>query len=120
MSESQRLDDATIELARSARSLVGLVARRVQLRRAGRSWSGLCPFHQEKTPSFSVSEEKGFYHCFGCGAHGSAIDWMMEAEGLGFREAVASCSAASCRMRASLCVRSSARRRRSESTSSAR
>jgi hypothetical protein len=90
MSESQRLDDATIELARSARSLVGLVARRVQLRRAGRSWSGLCPFHQEKTPSFSVSEEKGFYHCFGCGAHGSAIDWMMEAEGLGFREAVAS------------------------------
>jgi hypothetical protein len=85
-----RLDDATIERARSAQSLVGLVARRVQLRRSGRSWSGLCPFHKEKTPSFTVSDERGFYHCFGCGAHGSAIDWMMNAEGLTFREAVSS------------------------------
>ena len=93
MSDQQaltRLDDATIERARSAQSLVGLIARRVQLRRAGRGWSGLCPFHKEKTPSFTVSDEKGFYHCFGCGAHGDAIRWLEEAEGLSFRDAVAS------------------------------
>lgn len=87
--QAQRLDDATVERARSAQSLVGLVARRVKLQRAGRGWKGLCPFHDEKSPSFTVSDEKGFYHCFGCGAHGSAIDWMIEAEGAGgFREAV--------------------------------
>lgn len=85
----QRLDNATVERARNAASLVGLVAKRVKLRRAGRGWSGLCPFHREKTPSFTVDDGKGFYHCFGCGAHGSAIDWMIEAEGCaGFREAV--------------------------------
>lgn len=84
-----RLDDATIERARGAQSLVGLVAKRVKLRRSGRDWAGLCPFHQEKTASFTVSDAKGFYHCFGCGAHGSAIDWMIEAEGLDFRGAVA-------------------------------
>ena len=85
-----RLDQATVERARGAQSLVSLVARRVQLRRAGRGWSGLCPFHREKTPSFTVSDEKGFYHCFGCGAHGDAIDWLQEAEGLDFRAAVQS------------------------------
>lgn len=89
MNPGPRLDDATIERARSAQSLVSLVGRRVKLRRAGRGWSGLCPFHDEKTPSFTVSDEKGFYHCFGCGAHGSAIDWMIDAEGVGgFLEAV--------------------------------
>lgn len=86
----ERIDDATMERARAATSLVGLVARRVKLRRTGRDWNGLCPFHQEKTPSFKVSDEKGFFHCFGCGAHGDAIDWLQRAEGLGFREAVAS------------------------------
>lgn len=86
----ERLDDATIERARGAQSLVSLVARRVKLRRAGRGWNGLCPFHQERTPSFTVSDEKGFYHCFGCGAHGDAIRWLEEAEGLQFREAVES------------------------------
>lgn len=88
--DPQRLDDATIERARSAVSLVALVARRVKLRRAGRDWSGLCPFHQEKNPSFTVGDAKGFYHCFGCGAHGDAIRWIMETEGLAFREAVLS------------------------------
>jgi hypothetical protein len=86
----QRLDDATIERARSTRSLGSLVGRRVKLRRSGRGWSGLCPFHAEKTPSFHVVEEKGFYHCFGCGAHGDAIRWLMETEGLDFRRAVES------------------------------
>ena len=53
--------------------LSGIVAKRVMLTRRGHEHSGLCPFHSEKTPSFTVSEEKGFYHCFGCGAHGDAI-----------------------------------------------
>lgn len=64
------------------------VAKRVQLRRNGTESSGLCPFHNEKTPSFTVSDTKGFYHCFGCGAHGSVIDWAMETEGLTFPDAV--------------------------------
>lgn len=64
------------------------VGRRVQLRRNGDESSGLCPFHNEKTPSFTVSDSKAFYHCFGCGAHGSVIDWVMETEGLSFPDAV--------------------------------
>lgn len=70
-----------------------LVGRRVKLARAGRELKGLCPFHNEKTPSFHVVEDKGFYHCFGCGAHGDAIDFLIETEGLGFAEAVAELAA---------------------------
>jgi DNA primase len=69
-------------------SIAEVVGRKVALRRAGREHSGLCPFHNEKTPSFTVSEEKGFFHCFGCGAHGSVIDFLMRTEGLAFPEAV--------------------------------
>ncbi len=69
-------------------SLADLVGRRVKLQRAGREWKGLCPFHRERTPSFHVVEEKGFYHCFGCGAHGDAIRWLEETEGMSFPEAV--------------------------------
>ncbi len=68
--------------------LADVVGRRVRLVKKGREHHGLCPFHKEKTPSFTVNEEKGFYHCFGCGAHGSAFDFVMETEGLNFREAV--------------------------------
>ncbi len=68
--------------------LAGVVGRRVKLTKRGREHSGLCPFHSEKTPSFTVSEEKGFYHCFGCGAHGDAIGFVMRMEGLSFPEAV--------------------------------
>lgn len=67
--------------------LVELVGRRVQLRRNGREHHGLCPFHDEKSPSFTVNPEKGFFHCFGCGAHGDAIGWVMQYDGLEFREA---------------------------------
>jgi DNA primase len=70
--------------------LADLVGKRVRLIRKGNEHSGLCPFHKEKTPSFTVNEEKGFYHCFGCGAHGSAIDFIMSTEGLSFPEAVES------------------------------
>lgn len=65
-----------------------LIGRHVKLIRKGHEYSGLCPFHNEKTPSFTVSEEKGFFHCFGCGAHGDAIGYVMRFENLTFPEAV--------------------------------
>lgn len=65
-----------------------VVAARVQLKKAGKDYSGLCPFHSENTPSFTVSQHKQFYHCFGCGKNGSAIGFMMEYEGLDFVDAV--------------------------------
>ena len=77
------LDDIRMRL-----SLADIIGRRVRLTRKGREYSGLCPFHNEKTPSFTVNEEKGFYHCFGCGAHGDMIKFSMETEGLSFPEAV--------------------------------
>jgi len=69
-------------------SVVEVVGKSVKLVRKGREHWGCCPFHNEKTPSFSVSDEKGFYHCFGCGSHGSAIDFVMNTQGMSFPEAV--------------------------------
>ncbi|WP_346796093.1 DNA primase [Halomonas sp. Bachu 37] len=68
--------------------VVEVVGERVKLKKAGRNYSGLCPFHQEKTPSFTVSADKQFYHCFGCGAHGNALRFLMEYDKLPFPEAV--------------------------------
>lgn len=68
--------------------VVEVVGERVQLKKTGRNYSGLCPFHQEKTPSFTVSADKQFYHCFGCGANGSALRFLMEYDNLRFPEAV--------------------------------
>jgi len=68
--------------------IVDVISPRVALKKAGANWVGLCPFHGEKTPSFSVSPTKQFYHCFGCGAHGNAIGFLMEYAGLGYVEAV--------------------------------
>ncbi|MDR5899770.1 DNA primase [Halomonas vilamensis] len=68
--------------------VVEVVGERVQLKKSGRNYSGLCPFHQEKTPSFTVSADKQFYHCFGCGAHGNALRFLMEYDKLPFPEAV--------------------------------
>src|SRR5215469_16407219 len=73
---------------RSRISLSGIVARRVKLVRRGREFVGLCPFHHEKTPSFYVVDDKSFFHCFGCGAHGDAIGFVMRADNLDFIEAV--------------------------------
>jgi DNA primase len=73
---------------RSRVSLVDLVGKRVRLTRKGREHGGLCPFHNEKTPSFYVVEDKGFFHCFGCGAHGDAIGYVMRSENLDFIEAI--------------------------------
>lgn len=69
-------------------NIVDVVRRYVKLQSAGRRQTGLCPFHKEKTPSFSVNEERQFYHCFGCGAHGNALTFVMNIENLSFREAV--------------------------------
>ncbi|WP_017664002.1 DNA primase [Porphyrobacter sp. AAP82] len=69
-------------------TLSSLVQRSVKLTRAGREWKGCCPFHDEKTPSFYVNDQKQFYHCFGCGAHGDAISWMVDSQGLQFMDAV--------------------------------
>jgi DNA primase len=68
--------------------LAEIIGRYVKLTRRGREQLGLCPFHKEKTPSFNVVEDKGFYHCFGCGAHGTAIDFIMAVESLSFGDAL--------------------------------
>jgi DNA primase len=65
-----------------------VVSKKVALKFNGKEFSGLCPFHNEKTPSFTVNDQKEFYHCFGCGAHGSIINFIMETEGVGFVEAI--------------------------------
>ena len=77
-----------IEDLRQRVLLSDIIGRRVKLIRKGRRFSGLCPFHSEKTPSFSVVDDDGFYHCFGCGAHGDAISFLREVDGLDFMEAV--------------------------------
>ena len=69
-------------------SLSSLVGRKVKLQRAGREWRAPCPFHQEKTPSFYVNDQKAFFHCFGCGAHGDSVGFLMRHDNLSFVEAV--------------------------------
>ena len=73
---------------RSKVSIADVVGGKVKLVRKGREFLGLCPFHNEKTPSFTVNEAKGFYHCFGCGAHGDIVKFEMEANGLPFMDAI--------------------------------
>ena len=68
--------------------IVELVSRYVQLKKAGANYLGLCPFHDEKTPSFTVSPAKQFYHCFGCQKHGNAIGFLMEHGGMGYIDAL--------------------------------
>ncbi len=70
--------------------IVEVVGRRTQLKKAGREFKACCPFHDEKTPSFTVSPGKGFYHCFGCGAHGTAVGFLMEFDHMSFVEAIES------------------------------
>ena len=83
-----RIPDAFIDdlLARS--DIVEVVGARVPLKRSGRNYLARCPFHNEKTPSFSVSREKQFYYCFGCGAKGTAISFLMDYDRLTFAEAI--------------------------------
>jgi DNA primase len=72
--------------------IVDIIDSELPLKKTGRDYQALCPFHGEKTPSFTVSQEKQFYHCFGCGAHGSALGFLMNHRGLSFVEAMQSWS----------------------------
>src|SRR3989442_7300272 len=78
----------SIERGKDAVDMVELVGARSDLRRQGARWTGLCPFHDERTPSFSVNAEHKLYHCFGCGESGDAIRFVEATEALDFREAV--------------------------------
>ena len=77
-----------IRRVKEATDILALVQNHSALRRVGRRWVGLCPFHQEKTPSFSVNAEEGVYHCFGCGVSGDILTFVRETEGVNFRESV--------------------------------
>ncbi len=82
------LSPAFLDELRARTQLSALLARTLKLTKAGREFKACCPFHNEKTPSFYVNDEKGFYHCFGCQAHGDAISWMTDQRGLSFMDAV--------------------------------
>jgi DNA primase len=83
-----RIADETLQTIRDRTSLVEVVSSYVQLKRSGRNYLGLCPFHPEKTPSFTVNEERGLFHCFGCGAGGTVFTFLMRIERIEFPEAV--------------------------------
>jgi DNA primase len=82
------LSPAWLDELRARTLLSALIGKSTKLQRAGREWKACCPFHNEKTPSFTINDDKGFYHCFGCGAHGDAIRWMTDQRGLPFMDAV--------------------------------
>jgi DNA primase len=82
------ISEETIAAVKERCDILAVVGDNVKLQRKGRSFWGLCPFHKEKSPSFSVNPERGFFHCFGCGKHGGAIDYLMEVEGMPFPDAV--------------------------------
>jgi DNA primase len=85
-----RFSDDKLEEVRTRADIVEVIGAHVRLKRAGRNFVGLCPFHNEKTPSFSVNAERGFFHCFGCGAGGTVFNFVMRTEGLSFPEAIES------------------------------
>ncbi len=82
---AHRFSDAQLQ---DARTRWDIIAADVQMKRRGRELAGCCPFHSERTPSFYVSPDKGFFHCFGCGAHGTVVDYVMRVRGLDFVDAV--------------------------------
>ena len=88
MSSRGQIPESFIQEVIARTDIVDIVGRHVALRKGGANLLGLCPFHGEKSPSFTVSPAKQFYHCFGCGAHGDAIRFLMEHAGLGFIDAV--------------------------------
>lgn len=84
----QRIPEDVVDAVRKELDVVDVISEYMQLKKQGRNFTGLCPFHGEKTPSFSVSQEKQLYHCFGCGAGGNVFTFVMEYEGLSFMEAI--------------------------------
>lgn len=83
-----RFTKESVQRLRDAVDIVDLISRYVPLKRAGVTWKGLCPFHDEKTPSFTVNKASKHYHCFGCGAHGDSVAFLMEHERLEFKQAL--------------------------------
>ncbi len=83
-----KYDNSFTDELRQRLSIIDVINRRVPLVKKGQNYWGCCPFHNEKTPSFSVNEDKGFYHCFGCGEHGDIISFVMKSENLEFKEAI--------------------------------
>ncbi|MDZ7763154.1 MAG: DNA primase [Melioribacteraceae bacterium] len=83
-----RIPETKIEEIRNAADIVDIISAHVQLKKRGKNFFGICPFHQEKTPSFAVNDEKQIYHCFGCGAGGNAFKFLMEYKSISFVEAV--------------------------------
>ena len=77
-----------IDEIKSVADIVSVIGDYVELKRSGSNYIGLCPFHNEKTPSFSVSPSKGIFHCFGCGVGGDVISFIMQKEGLSYPEAI--------------------------------
>ena len=82
------ISEYTIEKIRNRADIIDIITPYVKLKKRGRNYFGVCPFHSEKTASFSVNSEKQIYKCFGCGKGGSSIDFIMEIERLGFVEAI--------------------------------
>ena len=81
-----RYSDELIEEIKSANDIVDVISQYVTLKRSGRNFFGLCPFHREKSPSFSVSPDKQIFHCFGCGVGGTVIHFVSKIENLDFKE----------------------------------
>ncbi|HTO86787.1 MAG TPA: DNA primase [Thermoanaerobaculia bacterium] len=88
MTSDLDINDAVLAQLRSAADIIEVIGEHTRLKKAGRSWKGLCPFHNERTPSFTVDREKGLYHCFGCGAGGDVIHFVRQIDRLDFPEAV--------------------------------
>ena len=84
---ADRIAEEKINEIRQAADIVDVISEYVQLKKQGRNYFGLCPFHGENTPSFSVSSDKQIFHCFGCGAGGNVFSFLMDIEGISFQEA---------------------------------
>src|SRR3989337_1510015 len=87
-SQAMKFSDSFLDEIRARLPVSQVVSRRVSLKRAGREWKGLSPFNKEKAPSFTVNDQKGFYHDFSSGKHGDIFTFLMETEGLSFPDAV--------------------------------
>lgn len=83
-----RYSDEILDEVRSSNDIVDVISQYISLKRSGRNYFGLCPFHNEKSPSFSVSPDKQIFHCFGCGVGGNVISFISKIEGIGFKEAI--------------------------------
>ena len=83
-----RYSEALIDEIKANNDILDIISQYVILKRSGRNFLGLCPFHKEKTPSFSVSPDKQIFHCFGCGVGGDAINFICKIENVNYREAI--------------------------------